>query len=50
MNKEVYILIKNLADKYVNDLKSQVDARVVEMELDDTSHYLIYRVLGIIPK
>ena len=47
MNKEVYILIKNLADKYVNDLKSQVDARVVEMELDDTSHYLIYRVLGI---
>lgn len=47
MNKEVYILIKNLADKYVNDLKSQVDARIVEMELDDTSHYLIYRILGI---
>ncbi|WP_103591532.1 ApaLI family restriction endonuclease [Campylobacter concisus] len=47
MNKEVYILIKNLADKYVNGLKSQVDARVVEMELDDTSHYLIYRVLGV---
>lgn len=38
---------KALAAKYASALKSQVDARVAEMKADDTSHYLIYRVLGI---
>lgn len=39
--------IKALAAKYASELKARVDARVAEMEADDRSHYLIYRVLGI---
>jgi hypothetical protein len=39
--------IKMLAADYASKLKSQVDMRVTEMKSDDTSHYLIYRVLGI---
>jgi len=39
--------IKALAEKYASELKAKVDARVAEMEADDTSHYLIYKVLGI---
>lgn len=47
MNQEVYKKIKALADKYADDLKHQVDLRVEEMKHDDTSHYLLYRVLGV---
>ena len=47
MNIEVYNEIKGLADKYATDLKKQVDSRIEEMKLDDTSHYLLYRVLGV---
>lgn len=47
MNQEVYKIIKALADKYADDLKHQVDLRVEEMKHDDTSHYLLYRVLGV---
>ena len=36
-----------LADKYATNLRSRVEERVAEMEQDDNSHYLIYRVLGI---
>ena len=39
--------IKALAAKYASELKAKVDARVAEMKADDTSHYLIYKVLGI---
>jgi len=39
--------IKALASKYAAELKTKVDARVAEMKADDTSHYLIYKVLGI---
>lgn len=39
--------IKMLANRYAADLKRNIDARVTEMKADDTSHYLIYRVLGI---
>ena len=39
--------IQALADKYALNLKSQISARKEEMKKDDTSHYLIYRVLGI---
>jgi len=39
--------IRALAQKYATELKAKVDARVEEMKGDDTSHYLIYRVLGI---
>jgi len=39
--------IRLLADQYADKLKNKIDARVTEMENDDTSHYLIYRVLGV---
>lgn len=39
--------IRLLADQYADKLKNKIDARVTEMEDDDTSHYLIYRVLGV---
>jgi hypothetical protein len=39
--------IRDLAKKYAKELNFQIQAREEEMENDDTSHYLIYRVLGI---
>jgi len=39
--------IWNLADQYAERLRSAIDGRVAEMEGDETSHYLIYRVLGV---
>lgn len=39
--------IKNLAESYSNNLKERIEGRKLEMKDDDTSHYLIYRVLGI---
>ena len=39
--------IKVLASRYAADLKAKIDARVAQMKSDDTSHYLIYKVLGI---
>ncbi len=47
MNKDFYNKIKLLADKYAKRLEKQISKRIVEMEEDDNSHYLIYRVLGI---
>lgn len=42
--------IMELAEIYSNNLKQKMDERVVEMEADDNSHYLIYQVLGISSK
>ncbi len=39
--------IRQLAKRYAADLRQKIDARTVEMQEDDTSHFLIYRVLGI---
>ncbi len=39
--------LKALALKYADTLKARMEARVDEMKADDTSHYLIYGVLGI---
>ena len=39
--------IRKLADTYATELKSKIDARTIDMEADDNSHYLIYQVLGI---
>lgn len=39
--------IRLLADKYADRLKNVIDGRMAEMQSDDTSHYLIYRVLGV---
>jgi hypothetical protein len=44
---KVEIEVRALALKYADELKSRMQGRVEEMEDDDTSHYLIYRVLGI---
>ncbi len=42
--------IQNLAQKYSQALLKQIDFRLEEMKFDDTSHFLIYRVLGITEK
>lgn len=42
--------IKDLAAKYRDTLKTVIRKRVVEMEGDDTSHFLVYRVLGVSAK
>lgn len=39
--------IQALASQYAQRLKQKVDERIAEMQSDDKSHYLIYRVLGI---
>ncbi|MDE2635757.1 MAG: ApaLI family restriction endonuclease [Chloroflexota bacterium] len=39
--------IRDIASSYSNALQTKVQDRVAEMESDDKSHYLIYRVLGI---
>lgn len=39
--------IRQLADRYADRLNTAIDGRVIEMQGDDVSHYLIYRVLGI---
>jgi hypothetical protein len=41
--------ILDLADTYAKQLRSRIDERTDEMVTDDTSHYLIYTVLGISP-
>lgn len=47
MNEKIYKKLLDLANQYANELKSKVDARMVEMQDDDQAHYLIYRVLGV---
>jgi hypothetical protein len=39
--------IRQLADQYAQRLNTAIEGRVAEMQGDDLSHYLIYRVLGI---
>ena len=39
--------IRQLAEQYAQRLNTAIDDRVAEMQEDDLSHYLIYRVLGI---
>jgi len=40
-------MVRRLADKYRKELSLRMDERVDEMQYDDNSHFLIYRVLGI---
>lgn len=47
MDMEVYQTIRAMADRYAIELQNQVYKRIHEMENDDNSHYLIYRVLGV---
>lgn len=44
---QVEVAVRALALKYADELKSKMGGRMIEMEEDDNSHYLIYRVLGI---
>lgn len=44
---ELLYQIRNLADTYAMNLRSQIAQRKEAMKGDDTSHYLIYNVLGI---
>jgi hypothetical protein len=39
--------IRELAEIYSKGLKQKMSGRMLEMEADDNSHYLIYQVLGI---
>ncbi len=39
--------IRELARDYSQRLKTSIDTRLQEMETDDRSHFLIYKVLGI---
>lgn len=43
----IYNKIFDLSEKYSKTLRKKMDERIVEMESDDNSHYLIYQVLGI---
>lgn len=45
--KNISERINALASKYSQTLKTVMDARITEMESDDNSHYLLYRVLGV---
>ena len=46
MSKIIQV-IEKLAEEYSGKLKQKINSRVGEMETDNNSHYLIYRVLGI---
>ena len=39
--------IKKIADRYASNLMKKIELRKEEMKFDNTSHYLIYQVLGI---
>jgi len=39
--------IKSIATRYRNKLSLQIQKRIEEMQDDDNSHHLIYRVLGV---
>jgi type II restriction enzyme len=43
----VFDKILALSNKYSKALKGKMEARITEMQDDDNSHYLIYKVLGI---
>lgn len=45
--EELVHKIKLLAETYSATLNEQITMRKEEMKADDTSHYLVYRVLGI---
>jgi len=47
MSKHHFSLLSELADRYASMLSQKINNRMIEMESDDNSHYLIYRVLGI---
>jgi hypothetical protein len=45
--QNIFEKINSLASRFSTTLKIAIDSRIAEMESDDNSHYLLYRVLGI---
>ncbi|MFH1170632.1 MAG: ApaLI family restriction endonuclease [Candidatus Vogelbacteria bacterium] len=45
--KTIQEKILALSEKYSKTLRQKMTGRITEMEVDNNSHYLIYRVLGI---
>lgn len=45
--EDIKTSIEQLARQYAQDLQEKMNSRRLEMQMDDTAHYLIYRVLGI---
>lgn len=43
----LYDAIRALSDEYEHRLRKQIDQRMLAMENDDVSHYVLYQVLGI---
>ena len=39
--------IRSMAAEYAARLRNRIDRRVEDMRTDDTSHFLVYRVLGV---
>src|SRR5688572_22193781 len=39
--------IRDLARHYAEELNRKIEERRLEMEIDDKSHYIIYKLLGI---
>ncbi len=39
--------IRSLVSKYAQELQHKIEIRIKELESDDQSHHLIYKVLGI---
>ena len=39
--------IRSIAAEYATRLRKRIDQRVADMKADDTSHFLVYRVLGV---
>lgn len=44
---DIELNIRQLADRYAHNLQRHITKRIEEMAQDDTSHYLLYNVLGI---
>lgn len=49
-NSTIYNNILILSNEYSSKLKKKLSDRIIEMQNDNNSHYLIYRVLGITDK
>lgn len=45
----LYEEIKALSNEYEDELRLKMQERVLEMENDDFSHYILYQVLGVSP-
>ena len=39
--------IRSLAAEYATRLRKKIDQRIEDMRTDDTSHFLVYRILGV---